>query len=122
MKRVFGVMFFLLVCKQDLLAQKKTTFMQITTVESVISGGGGRSRMIITKADGTSDEKEMNNIFSLVGINFNNLKENETSIVQALKSFTDLGWQLVSVTPLTLSPNATNQGIFITRYLLKKEE
>ncbi len=65
--------------------------MQITTVESVIGGGLGRSKMLITNPDGSQIESDMNNLFSLVGINFKNIKENEDQLLKTLKSFTDEG-------------------------------
>jgi len=103
-------------------AQKITTrFVQITTIESVVGGGMGRSRMLITKDDGSSEEKEISNLFSLAGINFKNIKENDVTILQTLKTYTDDGWKLFSNTPLTLSPGNSGSGIFMTRYLLVKE-
>ena len=96
--------------------------MQITTVESVIGGGLGRSKMLITNLDGSQRESDMNNLFSLVGINFKNIKENEDQLLKTLKSFTDEGWKLVQVTPFTLSPSENGPGIFMTRYLLSREE
>ena len=97
--------------------------MQITTVESVVSGGFGRSKMIITKDDGTQEESDMENLFSLTGINMKNIKSNENSILKVLKSYSDEGWKLQSTTPLTLSPNQNSgNGIFMTRYLLVKED
>ena len=99
-----------------------TRYVQITTVESVIGGGAGRSKMLVTKDDGSSEEKELNNLFSLVGINFKNIKENEVSLLTTLKDYTDAGWKLINVAPLTLSPGSNGNGIFMTRYLLSKEE
>jgi hypothetical protein len=107
----------------NLFAQKpETKFVQITTIESVVGGGLGRSKMIITKEDGSQEEKDMNNLFSITGINFKNIKENESSIVHTLKTYTDNGWKVFSNTPLTLSPGDNGSGIFMTRYLLVKEE
>ncbi len=64
------------------MAQKQETkFMQITTIESVVGGGLGRSKMIITKEDGSQEERDMNNLFSITSINFKNIKENESSIL-----------------------------------------
>ena len=103
-------------------AQNQTKYIQITTVESVVGGGLGRSKMIITKEDGTQEEKDMENLFSMAGINFKNIRQNVTTILQTLKSFTDTGWKLFSTTPLTLSPGTNGSGIFMTRYLLTKEE
>ena len=105
------------------LAQEKMKFMQITTIESVVGGGFGRSKMLITKEDGTQEESDMENLFSLTGINMKNIKSNESAIMRTLKSYADEGWRLQSTTPLTLSPNQNSgNGIFMTRYLLVKED
>src|SRR4051812_25792932 len=89
----------------DVKAQsQESKYVQITTVESVVAAGIGRSRMIVTKEDGSQEEKDLENLFSISGINFKNIKSNETIILQTLKSFTDNGWKLFSTTPLTLSP------------------
>jgi hypothetical protein len=122
MKKLFTLFIAGLLAITSLNAQDKSTtgFMQITTIESVVNGGLGRSRMIITEEDGTQKEKDLNNLFSVAGINFKNIKENEASLVGTLKSYTDKGWKLLSATPLTLSPNEGGNGIFMTRYLLTK--
>ena len=96
-------------------------FMQINTVESVVSGGLGRSKMIITNPDGSQKETDLENLFSVTGINFKNIKQNEDKLVQILKTYTDDGWKLDHVTSLTLSQNDSGAGgIFMTRYLLSK--
>ena len=97
-------------------------FMQITTVESVIGGGLGRSRLFVTNPDGSQEEKELNNLFSLGGINFKNIKENENTIVKILKQYADQGWKIDHAIPLTLSPPDNGAGIFMTRYLLSKPD
>jgi hypothetical protein len=107
---------------QENKEEKKIQFMQITTIESVIGGGLGRSKMLITNPDGSQKENDMNNLFSLVGINFKNIKENEDQLLKTLRNFTDEGWKLVQVTPFTLSPSGNGPGIFMTRYLLSREE
>ncbi len=95
--------------------------MQITSMESVVGGGLGRSKMLITKEDGSQEELDMNNLFSLTGLNIKNIKENESQILTVLKKFLEDGWKLQSTTPLTLSPGQNGNGIFMTRYLLVKE-
>jgi hypothetical protein len=96
-------------------------FMQINVTESVVAGGFGRSKMIVTNPDGSQKEFDLENLFSLTGINFKNIKENEDKIVKTLKTFTDDGWKLDHVTALTLSQNDNGAGgIFMTRYLLSK--
>ena len=98
-------------------------YMQLTTVESVLAGGVGRSRMIITNPDGSQKESDLENLFSLVGINFKNIKQNEDKLLKTLKEYTSMGWKLDQVTSLTLSQNDTGAGgIFMTRYLLSKTE
>ena len=107
---------------QETKVEVTREFMQITTVESVISAGFGRSKMLITNPDGSQKEYEMNNLFSLTGIHFKNIRENEDQIVKTLKSYTDEGWKLEQVMPLTLSPTGNGPGIFMTRYLLSRPE
>ena len=97
-------------------------FMQVTTIESVIGGGFGRSKMVITKEDGTQEERDMENLFSLTGMNMKNIKSNESDILKTLKTFSDDGWKIEQVTPLTLSPTDKGTGIFMTRYLLSKPD
>ena len=106
---------------QELKPEPGKQFMQINTVESVVAGGMGRSKMIITNQDGSQKETDLENLFSLAGINFKNIKENEDKIVRTLKTYTDDGWKLDHVTSLTLSQNDSGAGgIFMTRYLLSK--
>lgn len=106
---------------QDLRPETNKQFMQVNTVESVVAGGLGRSKMIITNPDGSQKEADLENLFSMTGINFKNIKENEDKIVRTLKSYTDDGWKLDHVTSLTLSQNDSGAGgIFMTRYLLSK--
>ena len=97
-------------------------FMQITTIESVVGGGLGRSKMLITKEDGSQEERDMENLFSLTGMNIKNIKSNESEILKALKTFIDEGWKVYQVIPLTLSPGDKGPGIFMTRYLLSKAD
>ena len=108
---------------QDIKPAAEKQYMQLTTVESVLSGGIGRSKMIITNPDGSQKESDLENLFSLVGINFKNIKQNEDKLLKTLKEYTGAGWKLDQVTSLTLSQNDTGAGgIFMTRYLLSKTE
>ena len=106
----------------DAAAQERQRFMQITTIESVVGGGFGRSKMLITKEDGSQEERDMENLFSMTGMNMKNIKSNENNILQVLKTYTDDGWKLQSAIPLTLSPSQNGNGIFMTRYLLVRED
>jgi hypothetical protein len=129
MKRIIVVLIVALAFTSNLSAQELKSepgskqFMQITTVESVVAGGLGRSRMIITGPDGSQKDAELNNLFSMTGINFKNIKENEDNLIKTLKTYTDDGWKLEQVTSLTLSQNDSGAGgIFMTRYLLSKPD
>ncbi|MBL7740481.1 MAG: hypothetical protein JNK14_14785 [Chitinophagaceae bacterium] len=108
---------------QEVKPEPVKQFMQITTVESVVAGGLGRSKIIITHPDGTQKDSDLNNLFSMTGINFKNIKENEDNLVKTLKTYTDEGWKLEQVTSLTLSQNDSGAGgIFMTRYLLSRPD
>lgn len=108
--------------QEQTAAEPPLKFMQITTIESVIGGGFGRSKMIITKEDGSQEERDLENLFSLTGMNLKNIKSNESDILKALKTYTDDGWKIYQVTPMTLSPGDKGPGIFMTRYLLSKPD
>lgn len=126
MKKIVLSLFIALLTGIGLYAQEAKPeavkqFMQINTVESVVAGGLGRSKMIVTNPDGSQKESDLENLFSMTGINFKNIKENEDKLVRTLKQFTDDGWKLDHVTSLTLSQNDSGAGgIFMTRYLLSK--
>ena len=108
---------------QNIPLKQSQQFMQVTTVESVLSGGLGRSKMIITNPDGSQKESGMENLFSMVGINFKNIGENENKLINTLKFYTENGWKIDHVTSLTLSQTESgNGGIFMTRYLLSKQD
>lgn len=107
---------------QEVKTEPGKQFMQVTTIESVVGGGLGRSKMIITNPDGSQKESDLENLFSVAGINFKNIKENEDKIVKTLKAYTDEGWKMEHVTSFTLSPSDNGMGIFMTRYLLSKPD
>lgn len=89
----------------------------------MLAGGLGRSKMNITNPDGSQKEFDMENLFSMVGINFKNIKQNEDKVVRTIKYYTDYGWKIEHVNTLTLSQTESgNGGIFMTRYLLSKQD
>lgn len=96
-------------------------YMQVTSIESIIPGGFGRSRLFTTNPDGTQKEEEMENFYSLTGINFGNIKKNEQQLLGRINQLETEGWQLVSSTVGVQSPADTKGGgIYMTRYLFKK--
>ncbi|MFN4234760.1 MAG: hypothetical protein ACK4IK_08145 [Bacteroidia bacterium] len=94
-------------------------YMQITTVESVVPGGLGRSKMITTKPNGEMEEINLENFFSMVGINFGNIRNNDKIITQKISELAKDGWKLEHVTSGVYGADKST-GIFITRYLFKK--
>src|SRR5690349_3381424 len=72
-------------------------FTLVTTIESVVPGGLGRSRMISTSSDGKIKETPLENFFSLVGINFGNVRENDQAITDKITQMAKDGWELNNV-------------------------
>jgi hypothetical protein len=132
-----------------------TTFGQtveykiVTSIESVVPGGIGRSRIIengtevdytqfttVRTADGkdktTSDRSDVKidnlkestllNFYSLVGINFQNIASNDAMITSLLNKYSIEGWELFNVASAAESDGGKDDrtGIFITRYIFKK--
>ena len=99
-------------------------FLQMTTIESIVPGGLGRSRVIFSPEWRGTKESNMENLFSLLGINMGNLRSNEELILRYLGEITADGWELFQTTPLTQTVQGTGgqsqQGIFMTRYLFRK--
>ena len=99
--------------------EKGTQFLQITTIESVVPGGLGRSRMITVSASGQREEVKMENFFSMAGINFETVSYNDKMVTDKITQLNSDVWQLVTVTPRVYAADKST-GIFITRYLFKK--
>jgi hypothetical protein len=96
-------------------------YRQFSTIESIVPGGMGRSRVIITDENGQVVERELRNFYSFTGINFGNVAGNDRAIVGILNDFTKEGWELFSTSTGVQSPSEVNSsGIFITRYLFRK--
>lgn len=101
-------------------------YRQFSTIESTVEGGFGRSRIVSTDANGTTVEKDLMNFYSMVGINFGNIANNDGLIVAKINEWTNDGWELYQVSPgaqtnISGSSGSINsKGIFITRYLFRK--
>lgn len=95
--------------------------MMLTTVESIIPMGIGRSKMFVTKPDGVIEEMDVENLYSGVGINFGNIQTNNVTFVNKINNILADGWELAFVSTGVQSPNAEKpQGIYMTRYIFKK--
>lgn len=122
----------------------------ITSVESIIPGGMGRSRLISTndqkdhkqftssqtEEDNTRnkskrkdirvkdfEETKLLNFYNLGGIRFQNIAANDALISSKLTAMVSKGWDLVFVTSAVESHSGVDDGngIFITRYIFKRK-
>lgn len=100
-------------------AQTRKEYMQITAIESVVPGGLGRSRLITTDANNQMQETELKNFFSLVGINFGNIRNNDQVITERINKLTEDGWELDKITTGSYG-NEGSTGIFCTRYIFSR--
>jgi hypothetical protein len=132
-------------------AQSQTfTYKIVTSIESIVPGGIGRSRIIEngTEVDYTqfttirtkegkektdkdrSDVKIDNlkestlvNFYSFVGINFQNIASNDAMITSMLNKYSSEGWDLFNIVSGVESDagKGDGDGIFITRYIFRKK-
>jgi len=136
----------LLVCLlSSSYAQDVPEWKVVTSIESIVPMGLGRSRMIenmteirpedykVSRTDGKApkgsgprrkelkvdqfDETKLLNFFSATGINFQNVASNDGMISGRIMELYADGWKLMFVTSAVESDAGTNdgQGIFITR-------
>jgi len=125
-------------------------FKVITSVESIVPSGIGRSRIIDaqeekdfeaytseqTEEDNTRnkskrsgirvknfEETKLLNFYNIAGIRFQNIAANDAIISSKLSAMAAEGWELAFVTSAVEADAGQNdgQGIFITRYVFKKD-
>lgn len=94
-------------------------YKMFSTIESVVPAGLGRSRVISTDKNSQMQEKDLENIFSLIGINFKNIQNNDQVITEKINEYAKDGWMLDQVVNGVYGPEKS-VGIFITRYIFKK--
>lgn len=121
----------------------------ITSVESIVPGGLGRSRIINsqdvrdyreftslqTEEDNTRnksnrdeirvkdfEETKLLNFYNLGGIRFQNIAANDSMISSMINAMVSDGWELAFVTSAVESDAGKDdgQGIFITRFIFRK--
>ena len=97
-------------------------YRQFSTIESVVPGGVGRSRIIISDQGDQEVGKDLLNFYSMVGINFKNIANNDRVIVETINRYITEGWELHTVVTgvNSASEGKGGTGIFITRYLFRK--
>lgn len=122
----------------------------ITSIESIVPGGMGRSRIIEngaevdytqfttirTKEGKDKTEKDRSdvkiedlkestllNFYSMVGINFQNIASNDAMLTSMLNKFSKEGWELVNIVSGVESDSGKGdgEGIFITRFFFKRD-
>ncbi|MFD2550887.1 hypothetical protein ACFSQP_03565 [Bizionia sediminis] len=132
-------------------AHAQTEYKVITSVESIVPNGLGRSRMISaneqkdhqqfttsqTEEDNTRnkskrddirvkafDETKLLNFYNLGGIRFQNIAANDALITSKINTMIVEGWELAFVTSAVESDagKGDGKGIFITRYIFKREK
>ena len=104
-------------------ATEKYEYKQVTTLESVVGAGFGRSSVMET-TNSTSNvlsDYELKNFFSAAGINMGNVQTNEQTIVKIISDMQAEGWELFTITSTALNTETKRQGIFITRYLFRQK-
>ena len=132
----------------DLKAQSYE-YKVITSIESIVPMGIGRSRIISSEEDkdynnftserstennkqnkskrssikiDNFEETKLLNFFSIAGINFKNVASNDAIISSKINTMTSNGWDLAFVVSGAESDAGKNdgQGIYITRYIFKR--
>jgi hypothetical protein len=146
MKKVLFTLCLVLAGTTTAIAQE---YKVITSVESIVPNGLGRSRIIDAKEDKdyasfTSEQTEEDNtrnkskrkdirvknfeetkllnFYNIGGIRFQNIAANDAIISSKLTAMAKEGWQLMFVTSGVEADagDTDGQGIYITRYIFKK--
>ena len=148
MKKILLSTLLLVAVSISVNAQKK--YKIITTIESIVPGGLGRSRIIegtsvvdaamfttqrtdgkdskqgdVKRSDAKIDalnETKILNFYSLAGINFQNIASNDAMITSVLNTLSEQGWELYTVVSGVESDAGKDDGngVFITRYVFRK--
>lgn len=132
-------------------AQAQYEYKIVTSVESIVPMGLGRSRVIenngqINAEDLTTErsngndskqggikrgdvkidelsETKLLNFYSMIGINFQNIASNDAVLTSKINNLVKQGWELAYVTSAVESDagKADGVGIFITRFIFKRK-
>ncbi|WP_395360908.1 hypothetical protein [Gaetbulibacter aestuarii] len=129
--------------------QAQVEYKVITSVESIVPNGLGRSRLISANEDKdykeftssqseddntrnkssrgeirvkSFDETKLLNFYNIGGIRFQNIAANDAVITSKINTMIEEGWELAFVTSAVESDagKGDGQGIFITRYIFKR--
>ena len=96
-------------------------YQTFTTIESIVPGGLGRSRMLLDNGSGSLDEQKIKNLYSVVGIKMENIFNNDLSVTEKLNDLSEDGWELAFTNTGVQSPtDGGSNGIYCTRYILRR--
>ena len=96
-------------------------YQTFTTIESIVPGGMGRSRMLMDNGSGSLDEQKIKNLYSVVGIKMENIFNNDLSVTEQLNDLSEDGWELAFTNTGVQSPtDGGSNGIYCTRYILRR--
>ena len=144
-----GYISFSFITKED--QNPLVEYKVVTSVESIVPNGLGRSRLISSNEerdfeDYTSErsdednernkskrgairvkdfeETKLLNFYNIGGIRFQNIVANDAVITSKLITMGQEGWELAFVSSSSESDAGTGdgQGIFVTRYIFKREK
>lgn len=151
MKKIFIALLGLLFCfDSSVMAQYE--YKIVTSVESIVPMGLGRSRIIENNGDVNAEdltterndgkdtrqgnikrsnakidelkETKILNFYSLTGINFQNIASNDAVLTSKINNLVNQGWELAYVTSAVESDAGKDDGvgIFITRFIFKRKK
>jgi hypothetical protein len=142
---------FISVLLMGAVAQAQYEYKIVTSVESIVPMGVGRSRVIenngqINAEELTTDrnsgndsqqgsvkrrdvkidelsETKLLNFYSMTGINFQNIASNDAVLTSKINNLVKQGWELAYVTSAVESDAGKSDGvgIFITRFIFKRK-
>lgn len=143
------IFFFSIIFLAFIETKAQVEYKIITSVESIVPAGLGRSRLISaneeknykdftsTQSDEDNsrnkssrdeirvrnfDETKLLNFYNLGGIRFQNIAANDAVISSKINTMVEEGWELAFVNSAVESDAGKDdgQGIFITRYIFKR--
>jgi hypothetical protein len=132
-------------------ANAQVEYKVITSVESIVPSGLGRSRIVSAteernykdftssrseeddernKSDRSEirvknfEETKLLNFYNIGGIRFQNIAANDAVVSSKINTMVEEGWELAFVTSAVESDSGKDdgQGIFITRYIFKRNK
>lgn len=151
MKKIFIALLGLLFCF-DSTVMAQYEYKIVTSVESIVPMGLGRSRIIENNGDVNAEdltterndgkdtrqgsikrsnakidelkETKILNFYSLTGINFQNIASNDAVLTSKINNLVNEGWELAYVTSAVESDAGKDDGvgIFITRFIFKRKK